>query len=175
MKNSIIAMSFVALSMGASAVYAADGTINFIGSVITDACTVNTASSTQSVALGKVSAGSFKAIGDVASPTRFTIQLSSCPEAISTVSVRFDGVADKADSRLLSLTSGSEISTGLAVAIYEADGNSLIPLQTDSATKTIDSSKKTNDMRFVAKYMSTATAVTAGSANASTNFTVVYN
>lgn len=174
MKKSIIAMSLAALSLGASAVYAADGTINFTGSVTTDACTVNTASATQTVALGSVNATSFKAAGDVASPTKFTIQLSSCPNTITKAAVRFDGTPNATDSRLLSLSSGQS-ATGLAVAIYEADGNTIIPLQTASTGITIDSGKTVNEMSYVAKYMSTAGSVTAGGANASTNFTISYN
>lgn len=174
MKKSIIALSLAALSLSASAVYAADGTINFTGSVTTDACTVDTASASQTVALGKVSPTSFKAAGDVASPTKFTIKLTTCPASVSSAAVRFDGTPNATDSRLLSLSSG-QTAAGLAVAIYESDSKTIIPLHTASTAITLDSKKAINEMSYVAKYMSTAASVTAGGANASTNFTISYN
>lgn len=174
LKKNAIAMSILCLLAGASAVQAADGTINFTGSVTSVACAVDMASASQTVNLGNVSATAFSSAGSVAAPTKFTVKLTTCPESISSAAVRFDGSADTTDSRLLALSSG-QTAEGVAVAIYEADGTTIVPLQTQSVANTIDSEKAENEISFVAKYMSTGAGVVAGSANASTNFTISYN
>lgn len=174
MKKIISTLAFPILLSSASAVFAADGTLNFTGQVTTVACSVDAASSSQTIALGTVSATSFPSAGSVASATKFNIKLSTCPESITAATVRFDGTPNTTDSRLLGLTS-DQTAKGLAVAFYEADGSTLIPLQTASMSKTIDSKSTVNELSYIAKYMSVSKDVTAGTANASANFTVSYN
>lgn len=150
---------------------AADGTINFTGSILDSACTVT--GSTQTVALGSVVKSAFTAAGNTASPTKFSITLSSCPEATKTAIVSFDGTTNTTNSNLLALTSGSA-ATGVGVGIYESDNTTIIPVGTHSASKTLSTTASTT-FNFIAKYVATAAAVTAGSANAVSDVTISYN
>ncbi|CAI1072035.1 fimbrial protein [Serratia quinivorans] len=178
MNKKLIAFALIASSI--SAVQAADGTINFTGNVLDTACTVDTASASQTVALGNVNKSAFSAAGSTSGATRFTITLSGCPTSYNNATVKFDGTANSTNSNLLALNSDAT-ATGLGVALYEADGSTLIPLT--SATKNITLVTNGSDTdatkgataTYVAKYMSTAAAVGAGTANAATNFTVSYN
>jgi len=156
------------------AVFAADGTINFTGSIRDTACTVNTSSATQTVNLGTVAASSFGAAGTQASATRFTINLTSCPTAVTSASIRFDGPLASGNSSLLGLTSGTGVATGVGIGIYEQNSTTLIPVGQASALVTL-SSTGTNALNFIAKYVSTAATVGAGTANAAATFTVAYN
>lgn len=171
MKKHIIAAA-ISLPLAFSAA-AADGTINFTGNITDAACTVNASSSSQTVNLGTISSKTFSDAGVAASPVLFSIVLESCPESVSTASVTFDGVINTTNSNLLALSSGST-ATGIGVGIYESDSSTLIPMTTHSAAKTL-SSTDSNTLNFVAKYVATSSAVTAGSANAATDFTIVYN
>lgn len=175
MNKKLIAVAMLASAALTSAAHAADGTINFTGNITDTACVVNTASANQNIPLGTVSDTAFSAAGDTAASKKVTITLESCPAAFTTASVSFDGTSDADNTNILALTSAST-ATGVGVALYEADGSTLIPLHTTSSAITLDTTAgAVNNLDYVAKYMSTATAVTAGTANASTDFTIVYN
>ena len=62
----------------------------------------------------------------------------------------------------------------MAIGIYEVDNSNLIPVGAGAKTKTLASGANTT-IEFVAKYVSTAATVKAGTANSVSNFTVSYN
>jgi major type 1 subunit fimbrin (pilin) len=176
MNKKIITLALFAASI--SAAQAADGTINFTGNVTETACEVQTNSS---VALGNIQKSAFSSgAGATAGATRFTITLANCPISTTSATVKFDGTANSTNSSLLALNTGST-ATGLGVALFEADGSTPIPLATASNAITLattgadESAVNGATATYVAKYMSTAAAVTAGTADATTNFTVSYN
>jgi len=173
MNMKIIVLAILAGSAFVSVAQAADGTINFTGSITDTACTVSTDTKNQTVNLGKVSKTAFAAAGDVAAPTKFDIVLEECPATVTNASVKFDGPIDPANSNLLALTAGTGIATGVGVGIYEQNASTIIPIATNSASKTL-SSTADNKFEFIAKYVATAAAVTQGPANAATNFTISY-
>lgn len=153
--------------------FASDGTINFTGTITDTACTVDTSSANQTVNLGTVARTGFTAVGSTSAATKFTIGLTSCPSSVTAARVKFDGIANSTNSNLLSLNS-DQTATNVGVGIYEQDGSTLIPLATQSASKTI-SSTATNTLTYVAKYYAVATPVGAGSANSTATFSIVYN
>ncbi|WP_235589274.1 fimbrial protein [Type-D symbiont of Plautia stali] len=164
----------LALSFSTFATFAADGTINFTGTITDATCKVTPGSANQTVALGTVSSTNFTAAGSQSSPTKFNIVLTQCPASASTARIKFDGPADASNSTLIALTSGTGVATGVGVGIYEADGTTQIPVATASASKTLSTTANTT-FSFIAKYVSTSATVTAGTANAVSNFTVTYN
>ncbi|EKT1238278.1 fimbrial protein, partial [Escherichia coli] len=165
----ILLVTTVAALFSVQSANAADGTINFTGNITDTACNVEASSANQSVDLGTVSSSAFSGAGSTASPTRFTISLTTCPEAASTAKVRFDGTTAPGNPSILALNSG-QTAGSVGVAIYEDDSNTLIPIGTASASKTL-SSTGTNTMTYIAKYMATGASVSAGSANATATFT----
>lgn len=165
----------------AFAAHAADGTINFTGEILDSACTVDTSTSTQTVNLGKIPKSAFTGVGQVAAATRFSIVLNNCPAAVTSASVKFDGTADANDADILALSSG-QTAQGVGVALYEEDGVTPVPLATQSKSLTLDTSSagspavaaNSNTMTFVAKYKATKATVVAGTANATSDFTITY-
>ncbi|WP_338628941.1 fimbrial protein [Enterobacter sp. JJBC] len=177
-KSGVLVRSLLAAAVICSVPFtasAADGTINFTGSILDSACTVNTISASQTVNLGNLQRSVFKAAGDVASATRFDIVLENCPDTVTSASVKFDGTANATNSNILALNSG-QTAQGVGVALFEEDGVTAIPLSTPSAQMTLVNTGDTNRnvMTFVAKYQATQAAVTAGTANATSDFTIVY-
>lgn len=174
MKKTLIAASLLVLPFSSFVAHAADGSVNFTGNITDAACTVDTNSASQTVTLGNVSSSAFSAVGSTAAPTKFSINLTNCPETVTSASVKFDGRVNSTNNDLLSVNTDST-ATGVGVAIYESDSATQIPLLTSSVAQAIDSTAATNTLSFVAKYMATAAKVTAGSANAVTDFTIIYN
>lgn len=173
MNKKLIAIALLAGSAFAGVANASDGTINFTGTVTADACTITSATASQTVALGTVSSAALGNIGDSASPTTFDVVLSSCPAAATNATVKFDGPTNADDSRLLALTAGAGVATGVGIGLYEQDASTLIPVGAESLSKTLSTTADTT-FSFVAKYVATD-AVVAGSANAVSDFTVIYN
>lgn len=168
----IIALIFTAASVCGYA-SAADGTINFAGTIIDTACTVDAASANQTVKLGTVSASSFSTAGATAAPTRFSISLTGCPAAVKSASIRFDGTVASGNSSILSLSSG-QTATNLGVGIYQQDSTTLIPIGSSTPSLPLTTSG-VNTFNFIAKYYAISTPVAAGTANATATFTIAYN
>jgi len=106
MKRISLFITAVTSAVISCAALAAEGTINFTGSIIDTACTVDAASANQTVKLGTVAASSFSSAGATAGVARFSINLTGCPAAAKTASVRFDGPVPSGNSSVLSLSSG---------------------------------------------------------------------
>lgn len=174
MKRNLVAMAVVLTAASASSAFAADGTVNFTGQILDQACTVSVGTNnTLDVNLGKVAKTAFPNVGDKAAATKFTIKLTSCPAALTSATVKFDGITDSTNNSYLAITSGSGVATGVAIALYDAT-QSLVPMLTASSVYQL-SSTSDNNLDFFARYISTKSAVTAGPANAVSTFTIVYN
>lgn len=152
--------------------YAADGIINFNGTITGTACVVDPSAISQPVELGTVSTNAFSGgNGSTAAAKRFNIVLKSCPASVTSASVRFDGTTNTANPSILALNSG-QTATNVGVAIYEQDSTTMIPVGSSSAKVTLLENVD-NTLTYVAKYMATG-AVGSGTANASTSFTIIY-
>ena len=158
------------LLFGAQA-YAANGNgiIHFTGEIIDSTCEVSTGTKDQTVDLGKVNKSTFTDVGSTASVQAFQIDLLNCPETYKKASARFDGTED--GDGYLKLTAGG--ASGVAIAIYNRTDNSLLKLYNQSTPADITSGKAT--LPFMARYIATSKTVTAGLANADSEFTITYN
>lgn len=171
-KNLIVAAAMVAGVLSASA-FADDGKINFTGSITDDACTVvNTVSSPLSVKLGTVSSTAFTTGSMSAAATKFTIALTGCPASMTSAAVKFDGTANSNDTTILALTAEAGVATNVGIQLKD-NKNTIIPLRTASSSYPL--TVGANNLEFTAQYLATALPVTAGPANGTSNFTIVYN
>ncbi|EBF0111962.1 type 1 fimbrial protein [Salmonella enterica subsp. enterica] len=169
MKKTMLSACF--LLVAGSAV-AADGTIHFTGSISDQTCTVDSNIQGLNVDLGKVAQTALNGeAGMKASPTRFTLTLTDCPDTVTGANVKFDGTSDGVNQNLLALDSGTGIATGVGIEIADKNGTP-IPLHTTSTDYTLGSGS--NSLDFVARYVSTGTAVTTGTANGTSQFTINY-
>lgn len=169
-----IALSMLLMTAGSlfATAYAADGTIRFTGSITDQTCKVDTGSQSLNVDLGKVAQTALNgAAGMQASPTRFTLALSDCPETVTGATIKFDGTSDAVNQKLLALDSGTGVATGVGIQIADKNGTE-IPLHTTSPDYALATGSNTLD--FVARYVSTGTAVTTGTANGTSQFTINY-
>ena len=121
------------------------GQVEFTGSITDSSCNVDSTSANQSVDLGKWASSYFTGAGSETTKTAFHIKVKDCPSTVTTVSVLFDGTRDTNNSDLLAINGTA---SGVATG--------------------------TADLEFFADYVSTS-AVSAGSANGTANFNMVYN
>lgn len=198
MKRNMIAGALALSSVFmAGSVLAADGTVHFRGEVVDSTCEVTAATKDQVVDLGKVNRTTFVNTGDLAAPTAFSIDLYKCPETYKTASVRFDGTEDDNGNGNLKIgtpvdnsgdaaaglnpsdnsgdytgTGATVVAGGVAIRLFNRTGNTPLGLYTNSTPAPI--SNGTASMKFIARYVSTETSVTPGTANADSQFTVEY-
>lgn len=153
---------------------AADGQVNFIGEIIDQGCkVVNGSSNPLAVTLGKVAKSSFNGKGSTTAATKFALQLTDCPETVKSASVKFDGNPVDGDNTVLALTQVEGAATGVGIQLSD-DSNTVLPLFTASKEYVLKSGD-TNNLDFIAHYIATANDVTAGPANSTASFTIIYN
>lgn len=171
MKKNLIAVALFAAAAVSTSAFAADGTVNFTGSITDVACTVDTNSLNQTVDLGKVSKTAFNGAGSTAAAKGFSLVLKDCPTAVTSALVRFDGLQVPGDNSVLALTEATDKAKDVGIQITD-NNNNVINLYQDSAPYTLAAGE--NKLNFTARYYATGNNVDVGSANAVTNFTVVY-
>lgn len=172
MKKTLMTLALVASGFVASSVYAADGTINFTGEITDSACIVDSNSQNLQVPLGKVAAASFSGQGSYSAATNFTLKLKDCPSA-TTATVKFDGTSVAGDNSVLALTSGG--ATGVGIELSDASQN-VVNLFTNSAPYTLNAGVGSEtDLNFTARYKALSSIIGPGVANASVQFSIVYN
>ncbi|MCY1700944.1 fimbrial protein [Lelliottia sp. SL45] len=171
MKKNLIA-AVVAGALSSSAL-AADGKIEFVGAITDDACTVtNNMNNPLLVTLGTVASSAFTTGNRSAAPTEFKINLTNCPDSVTSAQVKFDGKADDNDNTILQLTQETGVATNVGIQLMDKS-NAVVPLYTASTAYELTAG--TNDLKFVARYLATSLPVKAGPANSTSNFTIVYN
>ncbi len=164
---------------------AADGEINFTGSVTANTCSVNVGDlnggAGPNVSLGNVPAQSLKKVGDIAGAASFALTLTAptvtegednCVLTGKTATVRFlsmNGAAGPNGEWLaLEGAGGAGVAKNVAVQIRDAKG---MDVQLGRASS--EYADLTQPMRFTANYIATGEA-TPGSANAKASFSVDY-
>ncbi|KQQ60795.1 hypothetical protein ASF66_13740 [Pseudomonas sp. Leaf129] len=177
MRTTLLASSFLAAAALAPLAHAVDGTINFTGTILDAACTVDPGSANQTVPLGNVNKSAFVTAGDRASSAPFVITVNACNPAITRVAVRFDGPTAPGNPQLLALSAGGTPATGVGIGIYEAVTDTLVPPGTKSVGIAAPAAGSAANLEFTARYVSTVetAAITAGPANGTATFTLDYN
>lgn len=174
MRKSFIAMLIATTSIFvANNALAADGTIDFTGEIIDNACELAAGSDALKVNLGKVSKTALSSAGVTAAATKFTIKLINCPATVSTASVKFDAETYSGDDTVIALKQESGVATGVGIQITD-DANTVVPLFTASKTYPLKEGVE-NNLDFRARYIAKTDSVTAGLANANATFTINYN
>jgi major type 1 subunit fimbrin (pilin) len=121
----------VMLGLGVSAANAADGTLNFAGSVASGTCSVNADSRALSVNFDAVSLATIKNLGSSGKTSPelqkpISINLSGCPESISTAKINFEGQISSYNANVFT-SSGSGTASYVGATIKDEAGNPITP------------------------------------------------
>jgi len=175
-KISFVAKIAVATALLSTAsAYSADGKINFTGTITDVSCTVtNNVTNPLTVNLGKVASTAFSGAGSTAAATKFTIALTDCPATATSAAVKFEGTSNATNNTILALTQdgNGDDATGVGIQLSDTNNN-VIPLYTASAAFPLVEGD--NNLNFMARYFATSTTVQPGTANSTSDFTLIYN
>lgn len=178
MERKVMVLALAAASLASPfAVSAADGQVNFTGNIIDAACKVtNDLSNPLNVVLGDVARTAFAGgKGTTSSATKFTLEVTDCPDTVNSATVKFDGPAADGDNNVLQLTQETGVATGVGIQLSDISNN-VLPLYTASTAYPLSpGSGVKNNLDFTARYISTVADVTAGKANGVATFTLNYN
>lgn len=163
----------VSISLFPTYVMSNEGKVYFNGALSTDSCSISTSDSNQTINLGSVPTAIFHAAGDKSAAVAFTVNMTNCPESLSSVQLKFDGKSDQNNTDLLSLESDSSAAF-VGIGIEEADGT-LLPVHMASKPVDIDKNSHSVQMFYQARYVATSERVSPGDANGVSQFSVNYN
>lgn len=148
------------------------GTIHFEASVVNAACAVDANSINQTVQLGQFKLSDFSKKGDETSRIPFSIKLNSCdPEVASTAAITFVGTPADSEQDVFALQ-GAGAAKNIALKLVDSQNKQIAPGQVSTGVELIDGS---NELNYSASLISTSDEVSAGNANAVTNFMVTYS
>ncbi|CAG2148562.1 fimbrial protein [Cupriavidus numazuensis] len=172
-----IAAIAAASAFSAQSAFAADGTITFNGTITAQTCTINgngTGSKDFTVTLPKVSASTLATAGQTAGRTPFNISLSDCTPNAGAVKTYFEPgpTTDTATGRLnLNAGGAGNVQIGLLNSDFTSIKAGFDEASQGSKTAAINAGSAV--LPYYAEYVATGTA-TAGAANSSVMYTIVY-
>lgn len=142
------------------------------GNVTEQTCAASAGSDNFSVDLGSWPTPTLNgAAGKVSAEKPFSIQLEGCPAVA--ISIIFTGKGADGSSDLLAIDSGTDTAKNVAIELLNSD---MSRLGLSDASKPVTADENGNaTFNFYARYISTASQVSAGQANASSVFTLNYN
>ncbi len=174
-KISLIAAAIGALAIQSSAM-AADGTLNFTGTIISSGCKINgSANFVLAPDFGMVSASAFSGVNSRANRNvPVILKLTDCPAAGTgangqSVKIIFSSPGAVLTGNLLPLTPGTAAApaaTGVGIGLWDQSTGNQLKVGGDPVSYAYDAGKQEATLSFVADFQSTATTVTPGVANA---------
>lgn len=167
----------LALSLGliSGSSMAVDGTIDFVGEINSNTCSVsiNDGNGAATVNMGSIQTSSLQKANDIAGGASFTISIAkgeNCDLTGKTGSIRFTTMSGTAGDKqqYLGLKPGEGTAGNVAIRIMD-ESDTVMNIGADTS-KNYD---LTQPIRFTANYIATGPAV-AGKANAKAGFVISY-
>ena len=153
-KYTALCGSTLLIAMAAATVHAADGQVEFTGSVNDNACTINSESVKKSVDMGQVRIADFpNTVGAVATSgaTPFSISLENCSgSTLKNASIKFSGQQAASDATVLGMVGSNQVS-GVGIQINDARTGNKLALNTASTDYVLRPQSNTFD--FTASYV----------------------
>jgi len=159
----------------ATSAFAADTALDISGNITASGCEVDVGSINQKVDIGTFSGKDFPSVGSTSAFKAMNINLSHCYDKLTSIEVKFSGVADADNPALLAVTdteSGGTLATGIGVELLD-NGGKAIPFNAETP-QTFDLEEGTNTLSFLVRYKSTRYPVTSGDASTVMFFDITY-
>ncbi|MEH6417197.1 fimbrial protein [Pseudomonas sp. CGJS7] len=177
MKTALAAAFALALAAPVAA-YAADGTVHIEGSVIAPTCVLTNGPTPADirVKLPPVAVSALASNGQTAGRTPLLIRIADCDATTAQVQTFFEpGPTINTSSNNLSLQGGGGVAGNVELQLLNGDYSQVLlgnPLGLQN-TQTVAVENGGAALRYYAQYVATG-AATAGSANSSVTFTLIY-
>ena len=153
-KYTALCGSSLLIVMAAATAQAADGQVEFTGTINDNACTINSESVKKAVDMGQVRIADFpNTVGAVATSgaTPFSISLENCSgSTLKNASIKFSGQQSGTDATVLGMTGDNQVS-GVGIQINDARTGNKLPLNTASNDYVLRPQSNTFD--FTASYV----------------------
>ena len=153
-KYTALCGSSLLIVMAAATAQAADGQVEFTGTINDNACTINSESVKKAVDMGQVRIADFpNTVGAVATAgaTPFSISLENCSgSTLKNASIKFSGQQSGTDATVLGMTGENQVS-GVGIQIDDARTGNKLPLNTASNDYVLRPQSNTFD--FTASYV----------------------
>lgn len=153
-KYTALCGSSLLIVMAAANTQAADGQVEFTGTINDNACTINSESVKKAVDMGQVRIADFpNTVGAVATAgaTPFSISLENCSgSTLKNASIKFSGQQSGTDATVLGMTGDNQVS-GVGIQINDARTGNKLPLNTASNDYVLRPQSNTFD--FTASYV----------------------
>jgi major type 1 subunit fimbrin (pilin) len=182
MKKSVIAIAAIATAALGQAAYAADGTVNFVGKLEAQTCTIDVNGTVTpaiaTVTLPTVSTGLLAAAGQTTGQTGFIIGLKNCVGPAASAAAFFESGAtvDLASGNLKTAT-GAGAADNVQLQLVDASTGTAIQAgnvsqHAGTTQVTLDASGNAN-LPYAVQYFATG-ATTAGTVNSSVTYSINY-
>lgn len=151
-KSAAICGSSLLIVMAAATAQAADGQVEFTGTINDNACTINSESVKKSVDMGQVRIADFaNTVGATAGSTPFSISLENCSgSTLKNASIKFSGQQAGTDATVLGLIGDNQVP---GVGIQIADARTGDKLDLNAASKDYVLRPQSNTFDFTASYV----------------------
>ena len=153
-KYTALCGSSLLIVMAAATAQAADGQVEFTGTINDNACTINSESVKKAVDMGQVRIADFpNTVGAVATAgaTPFSISLENCSgSTLKNASIKFSGQQAGTDATVLGMTGDNQV-PGVGIQINDARTGNKLPLNTASNDYVLRPQSNTFD--FTASYV----------------------
>ncbi|MBG6027615.1 fimbrial protein [Proteus columbae] len=177
-------VSAITASTGVLAAETQTGTLSFKGLIYSSSCIIDindTNSPNANILMGRYPTSAFSGkdseVGGENGNGKIEITLENCPP-VGKVTLKLDGKADSSSDQTLALDNPTDSKTAqnVGIRIYDVKNPSTPLVINGSKSETIDVAGADSSWtaEFVAKYVSTASTVTAGQADATLNYTITY-
>jgi major type 1 subunit fimbrin (pilin) len=151
-KTAVLCGSSLLVMMAATTSHAADGQVEFTGTINDNACTINSESVKKSVDMGQVRIADFaNTVGATAGSTPFSISLENCSgSTLKNASVKFSGQQAGTDATVLGMIGDNQVA---GVGIQIADARTGNKLDLNAASNDYVLRPQSNTFDFTASYV----------------------
>ena len=151
-KYTALCGSSLLIVMAAATAQAADGQVEFTGTINDNACTINSESVKKAVDMGQVRIADFaNTVGATAGETPFSISLENCSgSTLKNASIKFSGQQAATDATVLGMVGANQVK-GIGIQIADARTGDKLPLNTASTDYVLRPQSNTFD--FKASYV----------------------
>ncbi|BEN79880.1 fimbrial protein [Serratia marcescens] len=171
-KKTMPLLALFSAAMLSPPLYAADGNINVTGRIIEQGCNLAVESQALSVLMGSIPRQYFERPGMSSDPTPFTLYATGCPKGRG-VALKFDGAAAGENPGLFALDKDS-LAGGIAVRILGDYGAHLQVVPGGLGYTYYPEPDGSLKISGAASYVVSEQKVTPGSANLTTQISLVY-
>ncbi|WP_125828741.1 fimbrial protein [Serratia oryzae] len=174
----VITLASILAGLSTYATMASDGTLLFSSKLLGTACMITPS---QNIVLDDMAIGQFPSPGATAALKEFEIELSNCPPQVKNAQIRFEGTASEYTAyRAFALDDQDAPTTAKGIA-FQIQNDPKYNIYASIAPNTLSykveldtTPGNINKLIFTGRYVAVSNDIKAGTANVTTQFSIIY-